>query len=142
MLFAGRDSGAAKSGFLCVRKEYHSERGMWIVRLVPDRRPRNALERLVRPSDAALPQGTCFLYVVLEDDEQLRLWITDLPSFYYSILVTDSRARTNQFTEPLEEKMFEGLAAVRELHALERDAGGEREDVRGRNGYVVFGISF
>ena len=56
---------------------------------------------------AALPHGACFLDLVLDDGEQVRLWITDLSSFYYSILVIDARARTYQFTDPLPEAEFQ-----------------------------------
>ena len=103
MLFADRDKGALKFGFFCVRKEWDEERKVWVLRLVLDRRPRNAAERQVRPRDDALPHGTCFLDVVLDEDEQLRLWTSDLPSFYYSMAVTDARAKTKQFTGPLPE---------------------------------------
>ena len=92
-----------KCGFFCVREERDEERKVWVFRLVLDRRPRNAVERQVRPRDDALPHGTCFLDVVLDEDEQLRLWTSDLPSFYYSTAVTDARAKTKQFTGPLPE---------------------------------------
>ena len=96
MLFSDRGPGATKCGFFCARKEWDAARELWVLRLVLDRRPRNGLEKLVRPADAAMPHGACFLDVALVDGEQVRLWITDLPSLYYSILVTDARARTNQ----------------------------------------------
>ena len=57
MLFADRDKGALKFGFFCVRKEWDEERKVWVLRLVLDRRPRNAAERQVRPRDDAFPQG-------------------------------------------------------------------------------------
>ena len=60
----------------------------------------------MRPRDDAFPQGTCFVDVVLDEDEQLRLWTSDLPSFYYSMAVTDARAKTNQFTGPVPEAEF------------------------------------
>ena len=123
ILYAARDTGAAKCEFFCVRKEWDSGRGLWLLRLVLDRRPRDSLERLVRPADAALPHGACFLDLVLDDGEQVRLRITDLPSFYYSILVTDARARTNQVTDPLPEAEFQELRAVEALIEREREAG-------------------
>ena len=92
MLFADRDRGLQKCGFFCVRKEWDAQRNVWVLRLVLDRRPRNSVERHVRSRDDAFPQGTCFVDVVLEDDEQLRLWTSDLPSFFYVMRVTDARA--------------------------------------------------
>ena len=41
-LDAVRDTGAAVCGMFAVRKEYDAERGVWIQRLILDRRPRNA----------------------------------------------------------------------------------------------------
>ena len=82
MLFADRDRGFQKCGFFCIRKERDDQRNVWILRLALDRRPRNSVERHVRLRDDAFPQGTCFVDAVLEDDEQLRLWTSDLPSLY------------------------------------------------------------
>lgn len=130
MLFADRDRGLQKCGFFCVRKEWDAQRNVWVLRLVLDRRPRNSVERHVRSRDDAFPQGTCFVDVVLEDDEQLRLWTSDLPSFYYVMRVTDARARTNQFTEPLAEYQFRDLRAVQELHERERASGIFTADIR------------
>ena len=139
MLFAFRDVGGKKCGFFCVRKEWDVERGLWVLRLVLDRRPRNAQERAVRATDDAFPHGSCFLDIVLGSGEQLLLWISDLPSFYYTMMVTDKRARTNQFTDVLDEEPYADLRAVRELHEREEAAGGPDDACR-RNGQVVFGL--
>ena len=45
MLFAFRDSGGNRSGFFCVRKEWDPDRSLWVLRLMLDRRHRNALKR-------------------------------------------------------------------------------------------------
>ena len=139
MLFAFRDVGGKKCGFFCVRKEWDVERGLWVLRLVLDRRPRNAQERAVRATDDAFPHGSCFLDIILGSGEHLLLWISDLPSFYYTMMVTDERARTNQFTDVLDEEPYADLRAVRELHEREEAAGGPDDACR-RNGQVVFGL--
>ena len=135
MLYADRDKGFLKCGFFCVRKEWDAQRRVWVLRLVLDRRPRNSVEQQVKPQYDVFPQGTCFVDVVLGEDEQLRLWTSDLPSFYYVMAVTDARARTNQFTEPLPEEQFADLRAVQELHERERARGDAADDT---NGQVVF----
>ena len=89
-----------------MRKEWDPDRSLWVLRLVLDRRRRNALERAVRATDSAYPHGACFLDVVLGSGEHLLLWINDLPSFYYNMKVTDNRAESNQFTEALEEEPY------------------------------------
>ena len=78
--------------------------------------------------------------VVLDEDEQLCLWTSALPSFYYSMAVTDARAKTNQFTGPVPEAEFRTSAGgvVQVLHERERTDGGEPCDTNGLNGHVVF----
>ena len=119
------------------RKEWDNQHKVWVLRLVLDRRPRNSVEQQLRPRDEAFPQGTCFVDVVLDDDEQLRLWTSDFPSFYYVMAVTDARARTNQFTEALSEAQFSDLRPVQELHERESASGGELADTMGRCGHAI-----
>ena len=127
MLHATRSVESDKCGFFGVRKCYDAERGTWVLRLVLDRRPRNARERLVRPPEDTLPHAVCFLDVVLEPDRVLLLSSSDLPAFYYSVLVSEQRAESNRFTDLLDASELQHLQAVRDLHDRER-AGGVTSD--------------
>ena len=78
----------------------------WILRLVMDRRPRNAEERKLVPSEDTVPHVSCFTDIVLEPGYILRVWSTDLPQYYYRMKVSDERAQSNVFTEPLDAREF------------------------------------
>ena len=56
-------------------------------------------------------------------------------TFYYVVAVTDERARTNQFTEPMPEEQFADLRVVQGVHERERASGDEADDA---NRQVVF----
>ena len=60
MLAAVRRGLGKRSGFFCVRKSWDEERQVWILRLVLDRRPRNAEETKLVASEDTVPHGTCF----------------------------------------------------------------------------------
>ena len=91
---------------------WDAERGVWLLRLVLDRRPRNAQERLIEPSEDTMPHGTCFLEVRLGAQEQLRTWASDLPQWYYRMKVSAERARSNTFTAAIDAEAFRDTAAV------------------------------
>ena len=57
----------------------------------------------------------CFTDVVLEPGYILRVWSTDLPQYYYRMKVSDERAKSNVFTEPLDAREFDDTQAVQRL---------------------------
>ena len=61
---------------------------MWILRLILDRRPRNAEEQQVVPREDTMPHGCVFCELVLEHGEEVRLWASDLPQWYYRMKVS------------------------------------------------------
>ena len=129
---AAADAGAAS---VPVRKEWSEERQLWVLRLVMDRRPRNAEERKLIPSEDTVPHGTCFTDIVLEPGYVLRLWATDLPQYYYRMAVSEERAQSNVFTEPMSGDAFKDTAAVQRL--LEREGHTANDEV----GEVCFALS-
>ena len=125
MLAAVRQPLGPPAGFFAVRKQWDAERGVWLLRLVLDRRPRNAQERLIEPSEDTMPHGTCFLEVRLGAQEQLRTWASDLPQWYYRMKVSAERARSNTFTAAIDAEAFRDTAAVQALLAAEGRGEGE-----------------
>jgi hypothetical protein len=123
MLHATRNTSYDKSGFFAVRKSWCSTRRVWLQRLVLDRRLRNERERLVRPSQDSMPHAVCFNDVVLEPDRQLLISTSDLPSFYYSVVVSDERADSNRFTDLVDATDFGDLRTVQELWDREESRG-------------------
>jgi len=79
---------SARCGLFCVRKEWCPERRVWILRLILDRRPRNAEEQQVVPREDTMPHGCVFCELVLEHGEEVRLWASDLPQWYYRMKVS------------------------------------------------------
>ena len=135
MLAAVRTPLGPRSGFLGVRKSWDNERQLWILRLVMDRRPRNAKERKLVPAEDTTPHSTCFTDIVLEPAYVLRLWSTDLPQYYYRMAISEERARSNVFTAPMNADEFKDTTAVRRL--LEREGFSADSDV----GEVYFGLA-
>ena len=88
MLAAVRRALGPHAGFFGIRKRWDESRGVWILRLVMDRRPRNAEKRKLVPSEDTVPHGSCFTDIVLEPGYILRVWSTDLPQYYYQHLPT------------------------------------------------------
>ena len=115
MLAAFRATRGAPGAFFAVRKEWCSERQVWIQRLVLDRRPRNAEERQLSPAEDTVPHGSAFIELQLDPHNVLRIWATDLPQYYYRMRVSPERAASNAFTEAVDGDAFRGLRAVRAL---------------------------
>ena len=114
MLGVSEDDGAPPGGVFAVRKSWDEARGVWILRLVLDRRPGNAVEALVGNDElrASMPHGSVWCEMVLEPRDVLYIWASDLPSYYYAIRVTPARARSNAFTGCLELAPYAHLGAV------------------------------
>ncbi len=124
MLVLVREGDVADvGGMFGVRKEWSSELGAWKLRAVLDRRPRNARERWLPLDMASFPHGVLFGDVLLRPDEDYRVCVSDLPSFYHTLAVPHERALTNGFAEALPEDLFEGTAALEQLRAREASAG-------------------
>jgi len=71
-----------------------------------------------------MPHGTVWCELALSPDEDLWLWCTDLPSFYYAIGVSGARAASNRFTPVLPLAPLAHLSAVRDfMAATGRDQG-------------------
>ena len=62
-----------------------------------------------------MPHGTCLNDIVLEPGNVLRLWSTDLPQYYYRLAVSEERARSNIFTDPIDANSFKDTEAVQRL---------------------------
>ena len=118
-----------------MRKEWSEERQLWVLRLVMDRRPRNAEERKLIPSEDTMPHGTCFTEIVSVPGYVLRLWAIDLPQYYYTMAVSEERAQNNVFTKPMNGDAFKDTAAVQRL--LER----EGRPANAEEGEVCFSLS-
>jgi len=89
------------SPVFAVRKKFDAVRGVWSLRLLFDRRRRNARERHLLGASRDLPHAACFLDVVLEEDEHIEIDASDLECFYYTARVSDKRAARNVFGRPL-----------------------------------------
>ena len=123
MLAAVREPLGPPAGFFAVRKQWDEERGAWALRLVLDRRPRNAQEAQVEPSEDTAPHGTCFLELCLAPGEELRVFASDLPQWYYRMAVSAERAASNTFTAALDGAEYRDTAAVRTLLDAEGRVG-------------------
>ena len=66
-----------------------------------------------------MPHGSLFCDIVLEPGEEVRLWLSNLPQWYYKMRVSAERASTNVFTGLLDGERYRGLAAVQPLLASE-----------------------
>ena len=120
MLAAVREPLGPPAGFFAVRKQWDPDRQVWMQRLVLDRRPRNAQEAQVEPDEDTVPHGTCFLECSLGPGEELRVWATDLPQWYYRMRVSAERAASNTFTAALDGEPYRDTAAVRTLLEAEQ----------------------
>ena len=101
-------------GLFAVRKGWDPDRKVWSQRLILDRRPRNQLEQLVTTPylRETLPHGSVWCETFLDEGEELKIWASDLPSFYYAIKVSEERCRYNDFTGPVPLDRFRGVPAV------------------------------
>ena len=66
-----------------------------------------------------MPHGCLFCEIILEQNEEVRLWASDLPQWYYRMKVSAERASTNVFTAELDGEKYRELAAVQALLASE-----------------------
>ena len=71
------------------------------------------------PEEDTMPHGCLFCELILEHGEEVRLWASDLPQWYYRMKVSAERAATNVFTKVLDGDRYRGLAAVQALLASE-----------------------
>ena len=98
------------SPIFAVRKKFDSARGTWSLRLLFDRRRRNARERHLAGASRELPHAACFLDIVLAGDEHIEIDASDLECFYYTARVSTKRAARNVFGRPLRASSFAGFA--------------------------------
>ena len=89
------------SPVFAVRKKFDAARGVWSLRLLFDRRRRNARERHLFGASRDLPHAACFLDIVLEPAEHIEIDASDLECFYYTARVSTERAARNVFGRPL-----------------------------------------
>ena len=94
------------SPIFAVRKKFDPVSGEWSLRLLFDRRRRNARERHLCRASRELPHAACFLDVVLRDGEHLEIDASDLECFYYTARVSRKRALRNVFGRPLPASLF------------------------------------
>ena len=99
-------------------------RRVWILRLIFDRRPRNAAEKQMLPDDDTMPHGCLFCEIIIEHGEDFRLWMSDLPQWYYRMKVSAERCSTNGCANVLDGDRYRGLAAVQALLASEGRSSG------------------
>ena len=76
----------------------------------------------MEPEEDTVPHGTCFLEIHLGADEELRVFATDLPQWYYRIAVSAERAASNCFTGALCGDDYRDTAAVQALMTTEGKA--------------------
>ena len=81
------------------------------------------------PREDTMPHGCVFCELVLEHGEEVRLWASDLPQWYYRMKVSAERASTNVFTKVLDGDNYRGLAAVQALLASEGRAADDEAAV-------------
>jgi len=98
------------SPIFAVRKKYDQDRGVWLLRLLFDRRRRNQRERHLHGASRDLPHAACFLDIVLEADERIEIDASDLECFYYTARVSAKRAARNVFGRPLRASTFLGYS--------------------------------
>ena len=98
------------SPIFAVRKKFDPVRGAWILRLLFDRRRRNARERHLHGASQDLPHAACFLDIVLGEDERVEIDASDLECFYYTARVSQQRAARNVFGRPLPASLFRDFA--------------------------------
>ena len=94
------------SPVFAVRKKFDAARGVWSLRLLFDRRRRNARERHLLGASRDLPHAACFLDIVLEPTERIEIDASDLECFYYTARVSSERAARNVFGRPLRASML------------------------------------
>ena len=98
------------SPIFAVRKKFDPARGVWFLRLLFDRRRRNARERHLLGASRDLPHAACFLDIVLGEEEHIEIDASDLECFYYTARVSDKRAARNVFGRPLPASKFAACA--------------------------------
>ncbi len=89
----------------------------WADRLITNRRPRNSQEMPLGASRVLFPQASQLGDVVLKRGQRLRGSGDDLPDFYHTIRVSDSRALSNTFGPVLAWDDIAHLEAATRLHA-------------------------
>lgn len=102
-----------EGGLFGVLKKWCGEKHIWILRLVFDRRPRNRRELLLQAESRQSAHATCLLDLVILPSARLRLWLSDLPSYFYTFAVSDARAATNAFGPPRNERELRSLSCWR-----------------------------
>ena len=112
-------------GLFGVDKKRDPKTGEMSLRLIFDRRPRNAIEMPLRNLCSTLAQGVVLCDLLLEAREEVRIWLSDLPNYYYTFRVSSDRMRTNAWGNPIARS--DAMAHPSAWAALERrgEAGGE-----------------
>jgi len=88
-------------GMFGVDKKMDPQTGEMTLRFTFDRRPRNAVEEPLRDLCGLLAQGAVLCDLILEPHECARLWLSDLPNYYYTFIVSPERMKTNAWGNPI-----------------------------------------
>ena len=88
-------------GLFGVDKKRDPNTGEMSLRLIFDRRPRNAVEVPLRDLCRTLAQGVVLCDLLLEAREEVRIWLSDLPNYYYTFRVSSDRMKTNAWGNPI-----------------------------------------
>ena len=83
------------NGFFVVEKDSATDR------TITNRRPRNAVERLLGTCGLWLPHGCCLVDLQVGADEVVVASMDDLSDFYHSIPTSPARTATNALGKPL-----------------------------------------
>ena len=103
---------------LATRKGWSEEEQAWRLRLLFDRRRRNATERqLASRAMQALAQGTDLCELQLRESEEFRVDLQDLDNWYYQFKVSLERAASNVYGQPRQLSFFDGTHAKSEIEA-------------------------
>jgi len=105
-----------------VCKKWMEETQSWLLRLIFDRRPQNALESLLAAESRMAAHAACLIDLVLEPHQSLRIWTSDLPVFFYTLRVSQERVRSNAFGPALPAAQLTHLRAFKR----HRGSGAER----------------
>ena len=98
----GPEGENLSSGAFPVPKDLEEDRH------VTDRRRANWAE-FAWPNPKVLPHGVQFGYRVLHDDEELEVYVYDLPHFYHAVYLGSKMGSTSPVGPPLEKQVLEAL---------------------------------
>jgi len=102
----GADGEFVTNGFFCVSKDAEHDR------TITNRRPRNAVERLIGACGEWLPHGCSLVDLQVGADQAVITSMDDLSDYYHSIPTSDARTATNGLGPPLTRTEAERVRSI------------------------------